>query len=141
MALDYQITAETSDQDGIAKQILEQILRYNAQQAGPLDDSRVVLTVRNKQGTLLGGLVGIRFWNGLFIDLVWVTESHRKRGIGKELMNRAESEVKAHGGEVVFLSTWSFQAPGFYEKLGYKAFGTLENMPRGFSRTWYRKWL
>jgi hypothetical protein len=76
MALDYQITAETSDQDGIAKQIREHILRYNAQQAGPLSDARIVLTVRNKEGALLGGLVGIRFWNGLFVDLVYLTCSH-----------------------------------------------------------------
>jgi GNAT superfamily N-acetyltransferase len=107
MALDYQITA-------------------------PLDDSRVVLTARDREGALLGGLVGIRFWNGLFVDLVWVAESHRKHGIGKDLMNRAETELKTHGGEVVFPSTWSFQAPGFYEKLGYKPFGTFENMRQGF---------
>ncbi len=33
-----------------------------------------------------------------------------------------------------WLDTFAFQAPGFYEKLGYEIFGTLDQFPRGSCR-------
>lgn len=114
-------------------------MRYNAAQAGEPNLRRYVLTVRASDGALLGGLVAAHYWNAMFVDYLWVHERLRGRGIGTELMTRAEESLRAHGGEIVFLSTWSFQAPGFYEKLGYSAFGRLEGVPPGGSRTWYAK--
>jgi ribosomal protein S18 acetylase RimI-like enzyme len=39
----------------------------------------------------------------------------------------------------VWLDTFSFQARGFYEKLGYTVFGEIENHPPGHSRFFLRK--
>jgi ribosomal protein S18 acetylase RimI-like enzyme len=139
MDVEYRIAEEASDQERIAKEILTQLLRYNASQAGPLNDQKLVLTVRGSDQALLGGLVGVQYWNGMFIDLLWVHERLRGRGVGTELMKRAEAAARSRGGEVIFLSTWSFQAPGFYEKLGYTSFGTLEGMPPSARRIWYSK--
>ena len=135
------ITRETERQDRVASEIREKIIRFNVEQAGEPHDARVVLSVRNSKGDLIGGLVAIGFWNGLFIDLVWVDEAHRGRGIGRSLMHAAESEARSKGWKVCFLSTFSFQAPDFYKKLGYEPFGELKGMPRGHSRTWFAKWL
>ena len=81
----------------------------------------------------------MQYWNGMFVDYLWVHERLRGRGIGTELLRRAEQSLRERGGEIIFLSTYSFQAPAFYEKLGYRAFGTLEGMPPGATRTWYFK--
>ncbi len=140
MADSFCITQETSNLDELSGRILAQILSYNASQVGPLNDSKYVLTVRNGE-KLVGGLVGVQFWNGMFVDLLWVDERFRGSGLGSRLMGKAESDLLERGGEVIFLSTWSFQAPRFYEKLGYSAFGNLQDMPRGTTRTWYVKWL
>jgi ribosomal protein S18 acetylase RimI-like enzyme len=137
----WRINLETADEDRISKELLKEVLRYNAQKAGPLNDARIVLTVRDGDNKMIAGLVAVYYWNGIFIDLLWVSESFRGRGIGTELMSRAETESKGRGGEIAFLSTWSFQAPAFYERLGYRAFGTLEGMPPGATRTWYWKHL
>ena len=139
MGAEYRIAEEAVDQDRVTKEILSEVLRYNASKAGPLHDSKLVLTVRGPDNALLGGLVGVQYWNGMFIDLLWVHERLRGRGIGTELMKRAETALRSRGGEVLFLSTWSFQAPTFYEKLGYSSFGTLEGMPPNSRRTWYSK--
>jgi ribosomal protein S18 acetylase RimI-like enzyme len=135
----YHITRETSQLEELSKQILAQVLAYNASQVGPLNESRYVLTVRSDAGELIGGLVGVQFWNGMFIDLLWVAEEVRRRGLGTQLMKQAEADLIERGGEIIFLSTWSFQAPAFYERLGYSAFGKLEGMPRGSTRTWFFK--
>jgi ribosomal protein S18 acetylase RimI-like enzyme len=137
----FAIERETADLEGLSEQILARILSYNASRVGPLNDEKYVLTARSNAGELVGGLVGVRFWNGMFVDLLWVHESSRQCGIGTRLMQRAEEDLRSRGGEVVFLSTWSFQAPAFYEKLGYSAFGKLEGMPPGSTRTWFVKYL
>ena len=123
----------------MADEILAELLRYNEAHAGPRNAERFVLAVRAPGGALLGGLAAMYGWNGMFVDYLWVHESLRGRGIGTELLRQAESALRERGGEIVFLSTYSFQAPAFYEKLGYTAFGTLEGMPPGASRTWYFK--
>jgi GNAT superfamily N-acetyltransferase len=137
---EYRIGEEKAeDREQAGKEILRQLLAYNASQAGPLNHQQVVLTARGRDQAMVGGLVGAHYWNGMFIDLLWIHDAHRGQGIGSALMKRVEADTKARGGELLFLNTFSFQAPGFYEKLGYKAFGTLEGMPRNASRTWYCK--
>jgi hypothetical protein len=39
----------------------------------------------------------------------------------------------------VFLDTFSFQAPGFYQKLGYRVFGELVDFPPGHTRQYLTK--
>jgi GNAT superfamily N-acetyltransferase len=136
-----QVILETQGLDEAANEIRERLLGFNQERVGPFEDVRVVLTVRGAGGELLGGLVGLGFWNGLFIDLVWVDEPARGRGIGSALMRAAESEARKRGWQVCFLSTWTFQAPGFYRKLGYEPFGELKGMPPAHTRTWFAKWL
>ena len=139
MSATYRIARESAEAERVGGEILAELLKFNAAQAGPLNMERLVLSVRAADESLLGGLVAVQYWNGMFVDLLWVHESLRRSGVGTELMTRAEQSLRARGGDVVFLSTWSFQARRFYEKLGYSPFGTLHGLPAGGSRTWYVK--
>jgi GNAT superfamily N-acetyltransferase len=139
--MDAQIILETQELDEAANEIRERLLAFNQERAGPFNDVRVVLTARGADGKLVGGLVGLGFWNGLFIELLWIDEAARRQGIGTALMQAAETEARKKGWEVCFLSTFTFQAPEYYLKLGYEAFGELKGMPPGHSRTWFAKWL
>jgi len=139
--MEAQITLETQDLDELTNEIRERLLAFNQQRVGPFRDVRVVLTARGAADELLGGLVGLGFWNGLFIELLWIDESARRQGIGRALMQAAETEARKRGWEVCFLSTFTFQAPQYYRKLGYEPFGELKGMPPGHSRTWFAKWL
>ena len=92
-------------------------------------------------GALLGGLTGrthsLRAW--LEISTLWVDEARRGQGIGRGLVERAEVEAYRRGCLHARLSTSTFQAPGFYEKLGYTLFGKLEDCPPGDTSLYYRK--
>jgi GNAT superfamily N-acetyltransferase len=55
----------------------------------------------------------------------------RGRGFGKDLMKHAELYAVERGCTDAFLDTFSFQAQPFYEKLGYRVFGMLDNHPAG----------
>jgi ribosomal protein S18 acetylase RimI-like enzyme len=98
---------------------------------GPFHNKELVLVVRGKKGEWGGGLVGLTYWNALFIDLLWVEEKYRGRGLGRQLMDRAESEARQKGCTFAHVNSHSLQAPGFYKKLGYKVFGKLKGYPKG----------
>lgn len=104
---------------------------YNAA-TGP-DATMVPLNVytRDADGSLAGGLCAQTFWDWLYVGQVWVREARRGEGIGRELMDAAEGEARRRGCNHVYLDTVSLQAPGFYEKLGYRVIGTLEDFPPG----------
>ena len=87
----------------------------------------------DQTGTMRAGLVGrthaIPQW--LEITLIWVDEPVRQQGLGRRLMEEAEGEARLRGCRYGRLATSNFQAPEFYERLGYSLYGRLENCPPG----------
>ena len=80
-------------------------------------------------GRPLGGLVG-RTWVGwLHVELLWVRE--QGRGLGSRLLARAEELAAARGCVGARVETWSFQAPGFYQRRGYRIAGEVPGHPPG----------
>lgn len=100
----------------------------------PLD-----IYVRAADGTILAGLAADTYWGWLDVDNLWVHESLRGRGLGVRLLSLAENEALRRGCRHVRLTTFSFQARGFYEKLGYRVVGALEDYPPGETYFWMRK--
>ena len=92
-----------------------------------------------EDGRKLAGLTGEIFGNWLTIKYLFVDGSLRGQGVGRSLMERAETEAKARGAKYAFVDTFSFQAPGFYKKLGYKEVFTLTEYPYTGSRTYFTK--
>jgi GNAT superfamily N-acetyltransferase len=82
-----------------------------------------------EEGRIAAGLAGETYCGWLFVKYLWVSEGLRGRGVGRELMVRAEVLARERGCHSAYLDTFSFQAPGFYEKLGYQEFGRLEYPP------------
>jgi GNAT superfamily N-acetyltransferase len=75
----------------------------------------------------------------LHIGILWVHESLREHGYGRQLMAIAEREALARGCGSAFLDTFSFQALPFYARLGYEVFGELAEYPPGHTRYFLRK--
>jgi GNAT superfamily N-acetyltransferase len=80
-------------------------------------------------GEIVAGLVGQTYCGWLFVKYLWVSDSLRGRGVGRELMAQAEARARERGCHSAWLDTFSFQAPGFYQKLGYEEFGRLDYPP------------
>ncbi len=87
----------------------------------------------------LAGLTGETFGNWLCIKYLFVAEQLRKMGIGSELLAAAEKEAKQRGCKYSFVDTFSFQAPEFYKKHGYKEVFALEDYPYTGKRHYYTK--
>jgi GNAT superfamily N-acetyltransferase len=122
----------------VAAQISAALGVWNERQAGPPNFYRFALAIRDRD-ELVAGLVGEVFWTSLYVAELWVGDAHRGRGYGRALLSRAEEIAEARGCEVAYLSTFAFQAPGFYPKCGYAPFGSLPHVPTRLERTWFAK--
>ena len=111
--------------------IRESLNRFNKEIVG--DDGHKPLNIveYDSNGTVIGGILGGTYWGWMYIDILWVHEEHRNRGIGSCLLSRAEQETVRRGCHHVHVDTMSWQAPGFYQKHGYELIGILPDIPQG----------
>jgi len=113
--------------------------RYNFDATGFTDVQTVMLFARDHLGSIKGGLLG-HVWGGwLHITELWVSEECRRNGLGRQLLTRAEREAWSAGARGAFLSTFDFQAPGFYRRCGYEVYATLPDYPSGHVDYHFRK--
>jgi GNAT superfamily N-acetyltransferase len=124
---------------GPAKRAVLKGLRvYNERLIGKIDHKPLSITLREKKD-IVGGIVGDTHLGWLFVQYFWIDEKFRGKGFGSRLLGAAEDEARKRGVKNVYLDTFSFQAQPFYEKLGYREFGRLNDYPLGHSRTWLSK--
>jgi len=133
------LVAERSDAAAASRELWKGLVRFNREQAGPLHYKRTVVSVRDDKGRLLGGLILQSYWRESFIELLWLSARARRAGLGSRLIEEAERRARRRGSRLIHLNTYSFQAPGFYEKRGYQRFGGMSGSPPGESRHFYVK--
>ena len=114
--------------------------RYSTEQAGYHDGrSLAVLVSDPATHAVVGGLLGRTSLGLLFVDLFFLPADLRGQRLGSDVLAKAEDEAKRRGCRASVLYTISFQAPGFYERHGYRAFGTIPCDPPGTSRVFMVK--
>jgi GNAT superfamily N-acetyltransferase len=92
-------------------------------------------------GELVAGIFAESYWGWMDIEKLWVSEDHRGKGLGSRLMDEAENAAAARGCRKLFLTTFGFQAPGFYLKRGFSILGIREDYPPGGRYYWLEKTL
>jgi ribosomal protein S18 acetylase RimI-like enzyme len=97
------------------------------------------IVLKNNEDVVLGMIIATFLYNGMEISTLWVDETVRKQGLGKKLMNLIEAEGIKRGSAIAYTNTFPWQAPGFYEKLGYTLYGKLEGVPAGSHLSYYCK--
>lgn len=115
------------------------ITAYNTQKAGDDHGKNLCFMLEDSDGEILGGVIGMTYWNWLYISLMWLPEDLRGQGYGQKLLALAEEEGRHCGAQYSYLDTFSFQAPEFYKKFGYQEFGELEDFPPGHTRHFMEK--
>lgn len=119
--------------------ILDALVAYNDAVAGPDRHQPLAVVVRDPAGLVIGGLWGTTSYRWLFVRYLVLPEAMRGRGIGTDLMAAAEQEARRRGCLGMWLDTFSFQAEGFYHKLGFTTFGTIADYPPGGARHFLAK--
>ena len=117
----------------------DQLYAYNVTQTGYDDGQLVTIWVKNPADEIMAGLHGWTWGGSCYIRDLLVHEDLRGQGYGTHLLQAAEHEAIKRGCHQVVLESYSFQAPGFYQKHGYEVFAVLEDHPRGHRNYYLRK--
>jgi ribosomal protein S18 acetylase RimI-like enzyme len=107
------------------------LIDFNIQTTGITDGSFIGIFLRGSDGSRTGGLYGWVWGSTCYVRYLFVAESLRKQGQGTRLMRAVEAEARARSCRQIVLETHSFQAPGFYRKLGFEVIGRVDGYPRG----------
>lgn len=116
------------------KHIRESLDEFNRKAVGADGHTPLQLVEYDCSGHIIAGLLGGTYWGWLYVDILWVDEAYRGRGIGSSLLLEAEREAKRRGCHHAHLDTMSWQAPGFYRKHGYELIGILPDIPKGHTK-------
>ena len=107
------------------------LAQFNLEHVGEDGHTPLNLVEYDADGKVIGGLLGGTSWGWMYVDILWVDESHRRQGIGTKLLAQSEQEAIRRGCHHVHLDTMSWQAPEFYKKHGYTVIGILPDIPSG----------
>lgn len=107
-------------------------------ETSPWDRRTFTLVLRAEDGGLIGGAHAILNMGLVEVRGLWIDPARRGQGLGRRIMAAVEREAAARGMTRVALDTYDWQARGFYEKLGYRVFGTLR-YPAGSRRFYLEK--
>ena len=129
---DLTLTREHDASD--AEAVLLRLRDFNVAHAGDPAYVPLSLFLRDEGGAVAGGLLGDLYYGWLFVRILWVADEHRGGGHGERLVRAAEEEARARGCHAMWLDTFSFQAPGFYRRLGFQEFARLDEYPPGHAR-------
>lgn len=88
------------------------------------------LTVRIENGDeLLAGASGWTWGQAAGVGMTWVHDKHRRTGLGATLLAAFEEEAERRGCTHVFVTSFTFQAPDFYQRHGYREIFRWESIP------------
>lgn len=87
--------------------------------------------VAEDDGKIIGVITGRAYYNEVHIGDLIVSGTCRRSGIGSVLVHAVEDAYKDKGYSKITLTTFGFQAPEFYRKLGYEVeFIREDNNPK-----------
>lgn len=133
--------AITKSSDEESRYVRHKLIEFNTEHL-PENMNRyeeINLNIKDADGRIVGGLLSAVCWNWMEIDILWVDQYQRAKGLGSKLLMEAERIAREKECEFVKLNTFSFQAPDFYKKHGYQVMAIIENAPVGQKHYYFRK--
>jgi GNAT superfamily N-acetyltransferase len=120
-------------EDEVRAGTLGRLLReHNYRSVGEYPEGQSVnLNAVDEGGKRLGGFRGEIYFHWLLVNVLYVEEQARGKGIGARLLTEGEAQAKAKGARHARLDTFDWQAPGFYLKQGYRDLLTMPDYFRG----------
>ena len=125
------IVSEPREDSADAAFVRDGLALFNVATTGLSFYSPLAIFLKDERGAVLGGVLG-HVWGGwLDLSTLWVIEPLRGRGHGRRLLEAAEEEARTQGCRGAYLTTFSFQAKNFYERLGYEVIADVPDYPEG----------
>ena len=116
---------------GDAQFLEDRLYEFNKAATGITDGRELGVFIRDDTNDIVAGAAGHTWGETCEIRQLWVSADLRDQGIGRHLLTEAEAEAIRRGCRQLVLTTHSFQAPEFYEKLGFRVVSQIPDYPRG----------
>ena len=97
--------------------------RHNGQGLG--------FVIRDELGRLIGVAAGYTWAGTSELKQMCVDKSYRGRGYARALLNAFVTEASSRGVRRIWVASYDFQAPGLYEKAGFKRVAEFKEWPEG----------
>lgn len=133
------ITVRAGDAPAIEGFLAERIYEHNAAATGCRDAESFSAVREDGAGAVEAGISGYTWAGCCFISYLWVAELLRGKGVGRSLLDAVERHARGKRCRLVLVSSHSFQAPGFYARMGYQRVALIEDHPVGHTSSFYRK--
>ena len=127
------IKRSTEETNEIIHRMLQ---KYNAKYMSDTGDYSYFI---EENGDVAAGIVANSVFDTLEVDYLCVAEEYRNRGYGEALLKKIEREAEANQIKRIILNTYSFQAPLFYEKLGYRQLFSITPVFKDYSQYYFIK--
>ena len=119
--------------------IHNEFTRYGIQNGVTLNYDEFCFAAENADGKSIGVITGRAYYNEVHIGDLIVAENHRGSGVGSQLVRAVEKEYRNKGYDVITLTSFGFQAPEFYKKLGYSVEFVRNNANPKLSKYFLKK--
>ena len=137
----YDFTMQITEDDGF-KHYLQGILNDYHKTVYPRMEvpksKKYSFHVTDGKGSVVGGALIWVYWNWLEISLIALEKEVRGNGLGRQLMAMIEEKARQENCKWSRVETFENEL-GFYQKMGYRIVGHLEDYPQGHHYYWMRK--
>src|SRR3990167_7589453 len=104
------------------------LVKYESENGIDVNYKRFSLVMTDDDGEVVGVLNAYTAFAEVYIDDMWIDSSHRRKGLGRNLINELEELFKGKGFNNINLCTSTFNAPDFYKKCGFELEHTRKNL-------------
>lgn len=104
-----------------------QLREFNYRFVGEYPEVQSIrLNARDPGGRVVGGLRGVVAMYWFRLEVLWVHDDFRGKGIGSRLLVEGEKAASVLGARNAALETFEWQAPAFYQRHGYREAARME---------------
>lgn len=124
------VIKDISEEDQTKLEVLLQ--DYDCKQTNENNNKKINFGYYDDNELIAGISAKIEGYKILYIETLFVNENYRHSGYGKKLIEMMEERAIFEGIKLIRVDTFSWQALGFYKKLGYHIEATLEISDNAF---------
>ena len=136
-----EVTIKRADDSttGIDDFINEEFTNFAKENEVALNYEDFTFAAYNESNEIIGVITGRAYYNEVHIGDLIVDKRYRRTGLGSKLVSTVENKYSNKGYDKITLTTFGFQAPEFYKKLGYELEFIRKDADPKLSKYFYSK--
>jgi ribosomal protein S18 acetylase RimI-like enzyme len=107
------------------------LYEHNSHATGRHDGKGLGFVIRDDAGRTIGAAAGYTWAGTSELKQMWVDQAYRRRGYAGALLEAFVEEARGRGVRHIWVASFDFQAPGMYEKAGFKRVAEFDGWPEG----------